>query len=145
MIEEPHRCVQGAETGLLASSAAERRRPAHAPSTAAGLITRARCPLQPARHRVLPLNQICAGTLRALRLMMADVEGAAGVARAAPTTDAPALGPPGVVAVPSSAADDSFKPPVVETVVQLSGPGSVPTTARPASPGMPDACAGGLL
>ena len=76
-------------------------------------------PLQPARHRVLPLNQICAGTLRALRLMMADVEGAAGVARAAPTTDAPALGPPGVVAVPSSAADDSFKPPV-ETVVQRS-------------------------
>ena len=115
---------------LVARSAAERRRPAHAPATAAGLNARARCPLQPAPHRVLPLNQICAGTLRALRLMMADVEGAAGVARAAPTTDAPALGPPRVVAVPSSTADDSFKPPAVETVAQLSGPGSAPPTAQ---------------
>ena len=30
-------------------------------------------------HRVLPLNQICAGGLRALRSMMADQQGAAGV------------------------------------------------------------------
>lgn len=116
MIEEPHRCVRGsAGTVLAGGSTAERRRAAHAPATAAGLGTRVHCPLHPAPRRVLPLNQICAGTLRALRLMMEDFEGAADVARVAPTTDAPVPGPPKAVAVQMGDADDSFKPTAVVT------------------------------
>ena len=73
----------------------------------------ATCPGRP--RRVLPLNQICAGTLRALRFMMEDVEGAAHVARGAPAADTPTMGPPRVVAVPVGGVNGAAKPPAVVT------------------------------
>ncbi|KAL4444930.1 hypothetical protein ABPG77_003980 [Micractinium sp. CCAP 211/92] len=48
-------------------------------------------------HRVLPLNQICAGSLRALRLMMADLDSSAAMAASSAAGCDASLAPPAVM------------------------------------------------
>lgn len=79
--------------------------------------------------KVLPLNQICAGTLRALRLMMSDHQEAADVAAAAAAwSGGPLDAAGGGVAVRlgsagSEAAPGKLPPPAVVTVQRGSGGG----------------------
>lgn len=70
---------------------------------------------------MLPLNQICAGTLRALQGMMDNASAAADLAVAAPSTHPPDLGAPRVVVVPLGGARDGTKPPAVLTARRHSG------------------------